>query len=144
MPNAARKVVLDASALLMVLQREPGCKLVESHLGRAVMSAVNLAEVATVLGRRGLSGYSVLADVYKIVPDIRPFDAEQASLTVTLDEKTKAFGLSLAARACLALGVSTGYLVLTADPTWLNLDLGVEIEVIQINSVTPLATATGQ
>ena len=108
------------------------------------MSAVNLAEVATVLGRRGLSGNSVLADVYKIVPDIRPFDAEQASLTVTLDEKTKAVGLSLAARACLALGVSTGYLVLTADQAWQNLDLGLKIEVIQVNSVIPLATATGQ
>ena len=142
MPNAARKVVLDASALLMVLQREPGCERVEPHLGRAVMSALNLAEVATVLGRRGLPGSAVLADVYKIVPDIRPFDAEQASFTVSLDEKTKAFGLSLAARACLALGVSTGFLVLTADQTWLNLDLGVKIEVIQSNSVIPLATAT--
>jgi len=130
MPNAARKVVLDASALLTVLQREPGWERVEPHLGRAIMSAVNLAEVATVLGRRGLPNAAVVADVCKIVSEIHPFDMEQARLVAALDEKTRQFGLSLAARACLALGTTTGLPVLTADAAWVKAGLDVHIELV--------------
>jgi ribonuclease VapC len=141
--TAVRKIVLDTSALLMVLGREPGSEPVEPLLSQAVMSAVNLAEVTAVLSRRGLSSTSVLADIHKIVTEIRPFDAEQARLTVALDEKTKG-ELSLAACACLALGVSTGYAVFTAVPAWADLNLGVQIEVLPSNSSEKLATGTGQ
>ena len=39
------EVVLDASALLALLQEEPGSALVENHLADAVISAVNVSEV---------------------------------------------------------------------------------------------------
>ena len=130
MPKTTGNVVLDASALLTVLRNEPGAERVAPHLGRSIMSAVNVAEVATILGRRGMSASSVLADVCKIVGEIRPFDMEQARLSAALDEKTRSLGLSLGDRACLALGVMTGFPVLTADGAWAKVDLNVTIEVV--------------
>jgi PIN domain nuclease of toxin-antitoxin system len=130
MPKSTGKVVLDASALLTVLRNEPGAERVAPHLGRSIMSAVNVAEVATILGRWGMSASSVLADVCKIVGEIRPFDMEQARLSAALDEKTRSLGLSLGDRACLALGVMTGFPVLTADGAWAKVDLNVTIEVV--------------
>jgi len=130
MPKSTGKVVLDASALLTVLRNEPGADRVAPHLGRSIMSAVNVAEVATILGRRGMAASSVLADVCKIVGEILPFDMEQARLSAALDEKTRSLGLSLGARACLALGVMTGFPVLTADGAWAKVDLNVTIEVV--------------
>jgi len=141
MLTVVRKIVLDTSALLMVLRREPGSERVEPLLSQAVMSAVNLAEVTGVLSRRGLPSSSVLADIHKIVTEVRPFDSEQARLTVTLDEKTKG-ELSLAACACLALGVSTGYAVYTAVPAWADLNLGIQIEVLRTESSEKLAAVT--
>jgi len=128
---AASKVVLDVSALLAVLRCEPGSDRIKPLLGRAVMSAVNLAEVAATLSRHGLPAASVFSDVCKIVGEVRPFDARQASLAVALDAKTRAIGLPLAGRACLALAASAGLPVLTADETWAGLDVGVGIEVIR-------------
>jgi ribonuclease VapC len=107
MPKTPGKVVLDASALLTVLRNEPGAERVAPHLGRSIMSAVNVAEVATILGRRGMAASSVLADVCKIVGEIRPFDMENARLSAALDEKTRSLGLSLADWACLSSPASS-------------------------------------
>jgi ribonuclease VapC len=136
MPKTPGRVVLDASALLTVLRNEPGAERVAPHLGQSIMSAVNVAEVATILGRRGMAASSVLADVCKIVGEIRPFDMEQARLSVVLDEKTRPFGLSFGDRACMALGVLTGLPILTANGDWAKVDLKVTIEVV-CSSISP-------
>ena len=48
------KVVLDASAILALLNDEPGAeKITPELLSRATTSAVNLAEVQTILVREG-------------------------------------------------------------------------------------------
>ena len=142
MPKTTGKVVLDASALLTVLRNEPGAERVAPHLGRSIMSAVNVAEVATILARRGMSASSVLADVCKIVGEIRSFDIEQARLSAALDEKTKSLGLSIGDRACLALGVLTGLPVLTAVEAWAKADLNINIEVI--SGPKPVVEVSGQ
>jgi PIN domain nuclease of toxin-antitoxin system len=46
-------------------------------------------------------------------------------------EKTRGLGLSLADRACLALAIERGAAVLTADRTWAELDLGIEIRLVR-------------
>jgi PIN domain nuclease of toxin-antitoxin system len=46
-------------------------------------------------------------------------------------EKTRSGGLSLADKACLALGRATGLAVLTADKVWMELGLGLEIRLIR-------------
>ena len=48
------KIVLDASAILAMLNDEPGAeKITAELLSRATVSAVNLAEVHTMLVREG-------------------------------------------------------------------------------------------
>jgi PIN domain nuclease of toxin-antitoxin system len=47
------EVVLDASALLAFLKDEPGGSAVRHLMPASVMSAINLAEVATVARRSG-------------------------------------------------------------------------------------------
>lgn len=44
---------------------------------------------------------------------------------------TKELGLSLADRACMALAVTLGLPLLTADRSWVEVDLPVEIRVIR-------------
>jgi PIN domain nuclease of toxin-antitoxin system len=48
-----------------------------------------------------------------------------------LRPKTKQLGLSLADRACLALGASLERPVLTTDRAWERVDVGVDIRVIR-------------
>jgi PIN domain nuclease of toxin-antitoxin system len=48
-----------------------------------------------------------------------------------LRRQTRDHGLSLGDRACLALAVSLGLPVMTADRAWMALDLGIEVIVIR-------------
>src|SRR5438105_2756528 len=102
------KFVLDSSAVLAALHKEPGGDLVLSRLGGASISAVNFAEVVSKLGRTGGDLSQVLSDLHDLVPDIRPFDADQALAAGLLDSRTRALGLSLGDRACLSLAKTLG------------------------------------
>lgn len=51
--------VLDASALLALIQAEAGSDRVAEGLGGAVISAINLAEVVTRLADRGVPGQAI-------------------------------------------------------------------------------------
>jgi len=124
-------VVLDASALLAVLQDEPGADVVVQRLPTAVMSAVNYAEVLTSLCRHGRLTDRQLLDLHNILSDVRPFDDVQALTAARLEPETRSAGLSLGDRACLALALSLEAAVLTADRVWTTLDVGVAIQSIR-------------
>lgn len=128
------KVVIDASAVLAVLQKEPGAEKVLARLSEAVISAVNFAEVVSKLSHTGDDLSQVLPDLHNLIRDIRPFDVAQAESAGMLARPTRSHGLSLGDRACLTLGRSLNLPVLTADQEWLKLDLGISIEVIRGSS----------
>lgn len=125
------RVVLDASAVLALLQDEPGASEVERHLGRAVLSTVNWAEVAGLLDARGLPPAAVRSAVEALGIDIVAFDVEAADETGSLLTATRDKGISLADRACLAVARALGLPVLTADRVWLALDVGVDVRCIR-------------
>jgi PIN domain nuclease of toxin-antitoxin system len=125
------KVVLDASSVLAALNKEPGGDLVLTRLDEAVISAVNFAEIVSRLTRTGGDIEHILSDLQQLLPDIRPFNASQALATGLLHSPMRDLGLSFGGRACLGLAISLGVPVLTADPTWSKLDIGVQIELIQ-------------
>jgi PIN domain nuclease of toxin-antitoxin system len=126
------EVVLDASAILAILDREPGAeKLTTDLLDHAVVSAVNLAEIQTVLVNRGASPDDAWRDACSPIRDIAAFTGDLARITGTLVDRTRALGLSLGDRACLALGISLGAPVYTADRAWKKLKLGIPIHLLR-------------
>jgi ribonuclease VapC len=125
------KVVLDASAALVVLANEPGADKVIPLLADSVMSAVNFAEVQGKLMERGMPNVNATSAIIRIVRDFQPFDFEQAAYAGSLIVQTKALGLSLGDRCCLALAFQLNAPVYTTDRTWQNLNLGFPIHVIR-------------
>jgi ribonuclease VapC len=126
------KIVLDASAMLAVLNREPGSeKLTLEMLSNAAGSTVNLAEVHTKLVSRGGDPDEAWEDALSAVHDPVPFTAEHARIAGNLVTHTRRLGLSLGDRACLALGVALHASVYTTDKSWKDLKIGVRIHVIR-------------
>ena len=126
------KVVLDASAIIAVINGESGTEKLTAHLlARAVGSAVNLAEVQTKLLSRGWTSEQAWEDATSPVRDVLPFDEEQARIAGDLSTQTRPLGLSLGDRACLALGISLKAPVYTAEKAWKKLKLGVKVHVIR-------------
>jgi PIN domain nuclease of toxin-antitoxin system len=124
--------VLDASAVLAVLNREPGAeKLTPQLLSTAVISAVNLAEVHSKLVDRGLSPEGAWAAALSPAAEAIPFTADDARTAGSMIAQTRGLGLSLGDRACLALGLALHAPVYTADRSWRNLKLGIRIHTIR-------------
>jgi PIN domain nuclease of toxin-antitoxin system len=126
------KVVLDASALLAVLNNEAGAdKLTPELLSNATCSTVNLAEVQTKLVSAGGDPDEAWEDTLSPIREASPFTGEQARIAGSLVAHTRALGLSLGDRACLALGLALKAPVYTADKSWKKLKLNVRIHVIR-------------
>ena len=126
------RVVLDASALLALLNHEPGSeKLTAELLSDAAASTVNLAEVHSKLVARGGSPDDAWENVMNLIREPVPFATEHAKLCGDLIAQTQQFGLSLGDRACLALGMILNAPIYTADRTWKRLKVGARIQVIR-------------
>lgn len=125
------KFVLDASALLALLNNETGSDLVRELLPDALVSSVNLAEVVTRLSLLGMPGEQVREALTLLGLNIKPFDEEQAFGTGLLAAQTHSLGLSLGDRACLALASATGATAVTADRAWNTLNLGLKIRLLR-------------
>jgi len=125
-------IVLDASAILAVINAEPGAeKLTPELLAEAVCSTVNLAEVQAKLVSRGWSAEEAWEDATSPVHDAAPFTDEHAKIAGSLVMLTRPLGLSLGDRACLALAISLNASVYTTDKTWTQLKLGARIHVLR-------------
>jgi len=125
-------VVLDASALMAVINGEAGADtLTPQILSRAAASTVNLAEVHGKLVQRGFTLEDAWTAANGTIQEAVAFTAEQARTAGDLIPHTRALGLSLGDRACLALGIALHAPVYTADRYWKNLKLGVRIHVIR-------------
>lgn len=120
-------VVLDASALLAVMNDEPGAMIIRDAIPEAVISAVNLAEVVSKLVDGGMPEAQIFDDIGELDISNVSFDVQQAYATGLLRSATRSRGLSLGDRACLNLARHLGLPVLTADRAWAELDLGVEV-----------------
>ena len=120
--------VLDASALLASILGEPGSEVVEAATTTgSVIGAVNLAEVVTKLTDLQYSQIDITRSLNSLTFEVLDFNAELARATGSLRAPTRHLGLSLGDRACLALALSLGLPVLTADRNWANVDVGVEV-----------------
>ena len=126
--------VLDASALLAYLWQEPGHETVAQRIEQStvMMSSVNLSEVLSRAADKGMSP-SAMATLQAALPfEIIPFDRAQAQTAASLRPPTKALGLSLGDRACLALAIERQAVALTADRVWQELEIeGLAVELLR-------------
>ncbi len=126
----AADVVLDASAVLAFLGGEAGAERVEPVLSGARVSAVNLAEIIGKLAERGATEADLQSILGPLNLTVDPFEEDQAWIAGAWRPATRALGLSLADRACLALAASRGARAYTTDRRWKEAGLGVEVEAL--------------
>jgi ribonuclease VapC len=127
----AQVAALDASALIALLEDEPGADAVAPILNDSLISTVNLAEVLEREAATRLAAAGEGVDLEELGIKIAPFTARQAEIAARLRPVTRSAGLSLADRACLALALDLGALAVTADRTWRKVDVGVAVKVIR-------------
>ncbi|MGH9447880.1 MAG: type II toxin-antitoxin system VapC family toxin [Terriglobia bacterium] len=126
------RIVLDASAILAILNGEAGAdKLTPELLSTATSSTVNLAEVQSKLVAQGLDPHDAWEATLSPIREAAAFTPEHAQTVGSLVTQTRAAGLSLGDRACLALGLALGAPVYTANKSWKKLKLGVQIHIIR-------------
>lgn len=123
--------ILDASAILAVLQDEPGADRVYPALPGALVSAVNYAEVMSKLVEGGADRHKARQHVLALGIRVVDFDAGLADRVGELRRLTRHLGLSLADRACLALAEREQGSAFTGDRTWLGSVLGIDVQVIR-------------
>lgn len=122
--------VLDSSAVLALLLAEPGSEQVRAALPGALLSTVNLAEVVSKLNERGMPADETRAAVEATGVEWVDFTADQACAAGALRGETRAAGLSLGDRACLALARLRSLPAITADAAWGRLP-GFDVVVIR-------------
>jgi len=124
--------VLDASAILALLQGEPGAPVVQAAVqAGAALGAVNLAEVISKLAERGMALPDIDSAVDGLALDIVPLDEALARRIGALRPLTRSTGLSLGDRACLALAEHLGLPALTTDRQWAGPVPGIIVQVIR-------------
>ena len=123
--------VLDSSALLACLNREPGSEAIIGIVAEALLCSVNLAEAVTVLVRQGASKEKAIEILQLWEFEVVDFERSLAEETGALIEHTRSMGLSLGDRACLALALTRSLPAVTADRSWRGIDIGVQIQFIR-------------
>ncbi|MFP3013105.1 MAG: type II toxin-antitoxin system VapC family toxin [Rickettsia sp.] len=116
-------IVLDASALLALVQNERGGEIIKPLLSYTIMSTVNITEVLTALKRTNIDTAETLTLITDFIAVIIPFDLEQAKYAAELQAYTQHKGLSLGDRACIALGIKLNTTIYTADKIWAELKI---------------------
>ncbi|HKN19805.1 MAG TPA: type II toxin-antitoxin system VapC family toxin [Terracidiphilus sp.] len=131
------KIVLDASAVLAMILKEPGGGRVESALDATsqgteieiAISSVNWCEVLTRLQRSPASlTPEELAGILSGV-DVVPFERSGAEQAAQLN--LLAPSISLGDRACLALASVRKATAWTTDKSWNRVKAGIPIELLR-------------
>jgi ribonuclease VapC len=128
------KYVLDASALLALMNNEAGAQRVSEILAESVIGTVNMCETFGKLISAGMTPDDARTSIELLNLEVIPFDTELAYETGALVSLTKKLGLSLGDRACLTLGIALNRTVVTADQQWRKLKVDVPMEVIRGNA----------
>jgi len=121
------EAVLDASALIAFLRKEPGAEKVAGVLTHSCISAVNLAETFGKMVEYGKPLEDVAYQVERLHVSVIPFDAEQARIAASFWKATRSVGMSLGDRACLALALQADLPAFTTEGEWLKCDVGVQV-----------------
>lgn len=117
------RVLLDTSAIIALLKKEAGHKIVENVLAISAVSSVNFSELVATLSGEGIQSNDIDQITQNIVPEMISFDRELAIIAGKLISKTKPLGLSLGDRACIATALYCELPIYTSDKAWTKLDI---------------------
>ncbi|MEO8972231.1 MAG: type II toxin-antitoxin system VapC family toxin [Ktedonobacteraceae bacterium] len=124
--------VLDASALLALLNQEPGSERVAGCIANgAMISTVNLSEVVAKLSDAGVPEEVIREALSVLGIVIVDFDTLLAYGSGLLRPLTRQAGLSLGDRACLALARRFELPAVTTDKAWGTFSSGVVVQLIR-------------
>lgn len=124
------RYVLDASAVLALLGREPGAEAVALVLAASAVSTVNWSEVLQKSRARDIDVDGLDRELAMLGVEFVPFGVAEADAAAELWLRG-ARHLAFADRACLATAAVDGSPVMTADRVWSELDVGVRVELIR-------------
>jgi ribonuclease VapC len=121
--------VLDASAVLALLNNETGAERVQAVLEdeTCFISVVNWSEVARKLVNKGKDVEPIARSLQAVGLEFRSFDYGLAVATAQITAPP----LSLGDRACLSLAATLDAIALSADQIWLTFNTGVTVELIR-------------
>ncbi len=116
-----------------MLWGEPGGEKVAAVADAAAISANNIAEVATKLADKGVPQDTVVATLADLELEIHDVDMAMAISIGALRASTRAAGLSLGDRSCLALAKALSVPAVTTDRAWADIAeaSGVEVRLIR-------------
>jgi len=122
--------IIDASAVIAALLREPGYEIAETRMLTGGILMINLAEVYQLLFRRGLSADAAGVIVDELQLSAIAADEELARDAGFIPSRMVRKGLSLADRFCLAEARRRGVPAVTTDQDWREVGgaLGVQVE----------------
>lgn len=123
--------VLDASVILACLNGEPGADVVNELIGSTLCmaSTVNHSEAVAKLCDWGMPVEEACAVIASLELKIIAFDESLSRHCAALRAPTRARGLSLGDRACLALARHRACPAYTADRPWLDIAEALQLDI---------------
>lgn len=115
-------IVLDTSAIISLVFKEPGAQIVLNSIGNSIINTVNYSELLLILKRKQADKKATLSYLVELGIVITDFKKSEAEYAVNLYSLTKPYGLSLADRACIATAIHYKLPVLTADRIWAKIN----------------------
>lgn len=119
--------LLDASAVLAILQNERGSDRLRNCVPGGAISAVNIAEVFSKLIARGMPKQAVMEAIGALNLEVLPFTSKEAFHSADFVHP----GISLGDRACLGTAQLLGYRAITAESRWIDIRREVEVLVFR-------------
>lgn len=123
--------LLDASAILALVFKEPGAEVVASALYGASVSTVNLSEAGAKMIDRGFDPDNAVGLLQTLGLRVISFEAVHAEKAARLRSNVTRQRLSFADRACIATAALENVNALTTDRVWADLDLPCKVELIR-------------
>ncbi len=120
---------VDSSVILAILRREVGHDKALELISHGQISAVNYSELLAKLTDLGTPVEVAIKALESLLLDIVPFDTASAEAAANIRPATRAYGISFADRACLALAKMRELTALTGDRVWQNLAADLKIQV---------------
>lgn len=127
-----KKFLLDTSAIIALLKKEPGYETIANIIASSAISSVNLSELVAVLARGGVSEQDIDQIITDLIPEIIPFCENISIKSGKLAKLTEKYGLSLGDRACLSTAEYYNMNIYTADKIWAELSQLVAANIIVI------------